>query len=214
MPEFPGGQSEMFKFLADHTIYPAEAKANNIQGKVYVNFSVGKDGLIRNIKVIKSVHPLLDNEAIRVVGVMPLWKPGTHKGTKVVVSFNLPFNFKLDNNSNQNSDSTEIKDKSHAAYSKERTMECEKKKEAYIQALVKRKMKEYKSLEEKFKIKIDVTENDIRKAGECSYTEIMKDFKLNCEYFMDLKNPKIYNQKDKPCEEDLPDVYKIIMNNR
>ena len=95
MPEFPGGQDELFVFLGNHTKYPAEAKANGIQGKVYVNFTVGKDGLIRDIKVIKGVHPLLDAEAVRVVGVMPLWKPGTQRGKNVNVAYNLPFNFKL-----------------------------------------------------------------------------------------------------------------------
>jgi len=80
-----------------------------------------------------------------------------------------------------------------AQYGKERGEKCKETKEAYIQALIKSKMNEYKSLEAKLNLKINVTEQEIRNTGECSYTEIMKDPKLNCDYFMDWKNPKIYN---------------------
>lgn len=110
MPEFPGGQEGLFQFLGSHTRYPKEAKANGITGKVYVSFTVGKDGLIRDIKVIKGVHPLLDAEAVRVVGVMPLWKPGTQKGKPVSVSYNLPFNFTLNNGKKKGESSEEDKD--------------------------------------------------------------------------------------------------------
>jgi len=110
MPEFPGGQEGLFQFLGSHTRYPKEAKANGITGKVYVNFTVGKEGLIRDIKVIKGVHSLLDAEAVRVVGVMPLWKPGTQKGKPVSVSYNLPFNFALNNGKKKGESSEEDKD--------------------------------------------------------------------------------------------------------
>ncbi len=93
MPEFPGGVPKMMKFLADNTKYPPAAKANGITGKVFVNFTVGKNGKIRDIKIIRGVHDLLDKEAIRVVKAMPAWKPGKQRGKAVSVSFNLPINF-------------------------------------------------------------------------------------------------------------------------
>ena len=95
MPEFPGGNTEMFKFLKETLIYPPKAKMNNIQGKVYINFVVGKDGVIRDVKIIRGVHKLLDKEALRVVKLMPKWTPGVQRGKKVSVSFNLPINFRL-----------------------------------------------------------------------------------------------------------------------
>ncbi len=97
----------------------------------------------------------------------------------------------------------------YAQYGKERTNECSKKKEAYLEALVNAKMKEYQKIGESLKVKIEVTEEDIRKAGLCSFNRLMKDIDVNCEYFMDLKNPKIYNRVDHPCEDHLPDIVEI-----
>ncbi len=95
MPEFSGGQKEMFMYLAQNIRYPVEAKANGIQGKVFVNFIVGKEGEVRDVKVIRSIDPYLDAEAVRVVSEMPNWTPGTQRGNKVSVSYNLPITFKL-----------------------------------------------------------------------------------------------------------------------
>ena len=95
MPEFPGGQDSMFYFLAKNIIYPKEAKEKGIEGKVYVNFTVNKDGSIGDVKVIRGVHPLLDNEAVRVVKSFPKWKPGIQRGELVRVSYNLPITFKM-----------------------------------------------------------------------------------------------------------------------
>lgn len=97
MPEFPGGQEAMFKFLAKNIIYPKEAKEKGIEGKVYVNFTIEADGSIGDIKVIRGVHPLLDNEAVRVVKSFPKWKPGTQRGKPVRVSYNLPITFRMSN---------------------------------------------------------------------------------------------------------------------
>jgi periplasmic protein TonB len=91
MPEIPGG---IQKFLYNNVKFPPAAKANGIQGKVYVNFTVGKDGNPRDIKILRGVHDLLDNEAIRVVKLMK-FTPGKQRGKPVSVSFNLPINFKL-----------------------------------------------------------------------------------------------------------------------
>lgn len=95
MPEFPGGQAKLFEYLGKSIKYPPAAKANGISGKVYVNFEVGKDGKITNVKILRGVHDLLDEEAVRVVKAMPAWKPGKQRGKAVKVSYNLPINFQL-----------------------------------------------------------------------------------------------------------------------
>ncbi len=95
MPEFKGGQDKLFQYLGENVKYPPEAKANGISGKVYLNFVVDTDGEIRNIRVLRGVHPLLDAEAIRVVSGMPKWNAGKQRGKAVNVSFNLPINFVL-----------------------------------------------------------------------------------------------------------------------
>ena len=95
MPEFPGGKDSLYKFLGANIVYPNKAKKDGIEGKVYVNFTIEKDGTINKVKVLRSVHPLLDEEAIRVVESFPKWKPGKQKGKAVRVSYNLPLNFVL-----------------------------------------------------------------------------------------------------------------------
>ncbi len=95
MPEFPGGQEEMMKFLAQNTKYPKQARAKKITGIVMVNFKVDSLGNIYNPMVVKNVHPLLDEEALRVVKLMPKWKPGKLKGIPVNVNYMLPFRFSL-----------------------------------------------------------------------------------------------------------------------
>lgn len=95
MPEFPGGVKALYKFLGDNVSYPQAAKANGISGKVFVNFTVEKDGSITSVKVIRGVHELLDKEAIRVVKSFPKWKPGKQRGKSVRVSYNIPISFVL-----------------------------------------------------------------------------------------------------------------------
>lgn len=95
LPEFPGGQSKLMGFLAQNMKYPVEAQKNNEQGRVIVQMVVEADGSISNIKVLRSVSPSLDAEAMRVVGSMPKWKPGMHKGKAVAVKYTLPISFKL-----------------------------------------------------------------------------------------------------------------------
>jgi len=95
-PEFPGGPAVMYEFIAKELAYPKEAFDNNIQGKVYVKFTVTKSGQIEGVKVVRGVHELLDKEAKRAISVMPNWIPGEQGGKKVNVWFTLPVNFKID----------------------------------------------------------------------------------------------------------------------
>jgi TonB family protein len=108
-PEFPGGQEAMFNFLVKNLTYPELALERSLQGRVYVQFLVCKDGSVKDIKVLRGIETSLDNEAIRVIKMMPKWKPGTFKGKPVNVMFNLPINFKIngDNPSVSNDNSSE-----------------------------------------------------------------------------------------------------------
>ena len=83
------------QFLATNTNYPSEAKINNISGTVYVTFVVNKDGTIRDVRVVRGVTKLLDEEAIRVVKLMPKWIPGKTRGKNVDVAYNIPIKFIL-----------------------------------------------------------------------------------------------------------------------
>ncbi|MCX7861784.1 MAG: energy transducer TonB [Bacteroidales bacterium] len=94
-PEFPGGDAAMFQWISKNIKYPEIAKENGIQGKVYVQFVIGKDGKVSDVQVVRGVDPSLDKEAIRVIQSMPPWKPGKQRGKPVKVSFQLPINFKL-----------------------------------------------------------------------------------------------------------------------
>jgi len=95
MPEFPGGETEMLNYLAKNIKYPAAALGDNIQGRVYISFVVDTEGNIRDAKVIRSVRQDLDDAALKVVNEMPQWKPGYQNGKPVLVAFNLPINFHL-----------------------------------------------------------------------------------------------------------------------
>lgn len=94
-PSFPGGNEALMKWLSKNLKYPASAQENNIQGRVMVQFVVNKDGSIVDPKVIKSVDPALDKEALRVVSAMPKWQPGKQRGKTVRVRFTLPVTFRL-----------------------------------------------------------------------------------------------------------------------
>ena len=95
MPQYPGGQIAMLKYIMENIKYPEQAMKEGIQGRVTVRFIVEKDGSISNVKPILSVHPLLDKEAVRVVESMPKWSPGKQNGKPVRVRFNVPVMFKL-----------------------------------------------------------------------------------------------------------------------
>lgn len=95
MPEFPGGMKEMLKFLQENVKYPENAMRNNVQGRVIVQFVIEKDGTPTEFKVLRSVDPDLDAEALRVMKAMPKWKPGMQKGQVVRVKFTVPVSFTL-----------------------------------------------------------------------------------------------------------------------
>ena len=96
MPQYPGGPQALFKFLGENVHYPEEAEKAGIQGRVIATFIVEKDGSISQPTVVKSVDPLLDAEAIRVISAMPNWKPGKQNGKVVRVKYTVPLSFNLD----------------------------------------------------------------------------------------------------------------------
>lgn len=95
-PEYPGGMGELMRFLSKNVRYPAAAQQARVQGKVIVEFLVGTDGSISDIKVKHSVCPELDAEAMRVIGLMPKWRPGEQRGKAVSVRYEMPIEFRLE----------------------------------------------------------------------------------------------------------------------
>lgn len=95
MPQFPGGQSDLLKYIADHLKYPTIAAENGIQGRVICQFVVGKDGKVREVKILKKLDPYCDKEAIRVMMTMPNWIPGKQNGKAVAVKYTVPITFRL-----------------------------------------------------------------------------------------------------------------------
>ena len=95
MPSFPGGVNALMAYLSSSMKYPPEAEKKGLQGRVILSFIVETDGSISNVEIKKSIHPLLDAEAIRVVKAMPQWYPGKHKGQPVRVKYTLPLTFRL-----------------------------------------------------------------------------------------------------------------------
>ena len=95
LPEFQGGDEALYKFLRDNLKYPEQARALGMEGVVMVGFVVNKDGTISNVITPKNPHQSLSDEAIRVVKLMPKWKPGMQDGKAVNVRFILPIEFKL-----------------------------------------------------------------------------------------------------------------------
>ena len=94
-PEFTGGRQAFLDYLKANVNYPPECREAKIQGRVLITFVVDKDGSIKNARVLKSVHPLLDAEALRIISAMPKWKPGLQHGTPVSVQYSVPVNFRL-----------------------------------------------------------------------------------------------------------------------
>ena len=94
-PEFQGGYEAMMNFLKKNIRYPASARRMGVDGTVYVSFVVSKDGSISEVKVIRGLSADLDQEAVRVVSMMPPWRPGKQNGKPVFVRFVLPIKFKL-----------------------------------------------------------------------------------------------------------------------
>lgn len=95
MPEFPGGEAALRKYIGSVVNYPTSAKEKGIQGKVYVSFVVSTDGTVKDARVVRGVDPELDKEALRVVNSLPRWLPGKQKGQSVSVAYTVPINFVL-----------------------------------------------------------------------------------------------------------------------
>ncbi len=95
MPQFPGGNTELMKYIAEHMKYPTIAQENGTQGRVICQFVVGKDGQVRDVSVVRSLDPYCDKEAIRVIRSMPPWIPGKQNGKSVSVKYTVPIVFKL-----------------------------------------------------------------------------------------------------------------------
>ncbi|GAB3507703.1 hypothetical protein GCM10027341_42670 [Spirosoma knui] len=100
-PEFPGGMSELGKFIMQNLRYPRKAQKAQVEGRVFVRFIVTKDGDVKDVNILKGIGFGADEEAIRVVSLMPRWKPGLQNGHTVNTQFNLPINFTLNDPGNQ-----------------------------------------------------------------------------------------------------------------
>ena len=95
MPQFPGGDGELMKFLSSSIKYPVIAQENGIEGKVIIGFIVSKTGVISDVTVLRSLDSSCDKEAVRVVKLLPRWIPGKQNGVNVNVKYTLPVAFKL-----------------------------------------------------------------------------------------------------------------------
>ena len=95
MPQFPGGETELRRFITSELDYPLEARVNKESGEVLVAFSIGMDGYISGVRVVRSVSESLDAEAVRVVSKMPPWIPGKKSGRPVRAEMTIPINFKV-----------------------------------------------------------------------------------------------------------------------
>ena len=95
MPEFPGGDAGLMKYIQNNVKYPPIAKEYNITGKVFVSFIVDKSGSVSDVKIARGVDKSLDAEALRVVKSLPKYKPGKQRGKAVRVMFTIPINFTL-----------------------------------------------------------------------------------------------------------------------
>ncbi len=94
MPEFPGGVSALMAYLSSQVVIPAELKKQGLEGLAVLSFVVDKRGKISSIKVLKSLHPDMDQEIIKVIQNMPAWTPGYQDGKKVKVKYTIPIRVK------------------------------------------------------------------------------------------------------------------------
>lgn len=108
MPVYPGGEEALRKDIAAAVKYPEEAKKQEISGKVYISFVVDENGKVIDPKIARGVHPLLDKEAIRVIGSLKTWKPGKQRGQTVKVSYTIPIIFALNGSSKEEKEKIEL----------------------------------------------------------------------------------------------------------
>lgn len=102
LPEFIGGEDSLFNYIKQNIHYPKEAIKKNIQGTVYVSFIVDHDGKVKDVGIAKSAHPILDEEAIRVVSTMPAWVPRKSDSKNAPVKLNIPIRFTLSSEEKKN----------------------------------------------------------------------------------------------------------------
>lgn len=95
MPEFPGGEAGMYKFINKNIDYPRMAKESGISGRVFITFVVERDGSVTDVKVLRGIGGGCDEEAIRVIKMMPKWNPGKQRGKPVRVQYRMPIKFTL-----------------------------------------------------------------------------------------------------------------------
>jgi len=95
-PEYPGGEEALYKLISENLIYPQEVKNKGIEGRVVISFFIEEDGSLTNFTILRSAHPLLDEEALRAAKLMPKWKAGTQRGKPVRVQYQIPVIFSLD----------------------------------------------------------------------------------------------------------------------
>lgn len=95
MPQFPGGEAAFREFVAKNVVYPPQAIKDSITGKVYVTFVIDEKGVVCDARIVRGVHPLLDEEALRVIKSSPAWTPGKQKGVTVKVAYTSPIMFAL-----------------------------------------------------------------------------------------------------------------------
>ena len=95
MASYPGGTPALMDFLKENIKYPEQAEREGIEGRVVAGFIVERDGSVSNIEIIKSVHPLLDAEVVRVLSLMPNWIPGKQHGIPIRVRYSMPVTFRL-----------------------------------------------------------------------------------------------------------------------
>ncbi|MBI5538762.1 MAG: TonB family protein [Bacteroidia bacterium] len=94
-PEYPGGEIELLNRISHSVKYPESLKSEGIQGKVFVQFIINKNGNVTDVSIYNPAHPLLNKESIRVIKALPIWKPGIQNGKEVKVSFIIPINYRL-----------------------------------------------------------------------------------------------------------------------
>lgn len=94
-PEFPGGGEKLYEFITTNTLYPKKAKKEGIEGTVYVQFIVEKDGSLSNIKILRGINESCDQEVLNMLKLMPKWIPGEQKGEKARIQLTLSVRFVL-----------------------------------------------------------------------------------------------------------------------
>ena len=102
MPSYPGGKPAIAAYIAKTVKYPGPCVDKKIEGRVVCRFTITRDGNVKDVVVTKSVDPLLDKEAVRVISLMPKWIPGKHNGARVDAKYTLPVTFRLTQNADEN----------------------------------------------------------------------------------------------------------------